>query len=57
MTALPRKHRDRELGSADLPRRTSGPPPGDDIAAGTASRAAGTRTAGGSLTPPMRPPA
>ena len=40
MTALPRKHRDRELGSADLPRRTSGPPPpGDDIAAGTASRA------------------
>ncbi len=39
MTALPRKHRDRELGSADLPRRTSGPPPGDDTAAGIASRA------------------
>ena len=40
MTAQPRKHRDREPGPANLPRRTSGPPPpGDDIAAGTASRA------------------
>ena len=40
MTAQPRKHRDREPGPANLPRHTSGPPPpGDDIAAGTASRA------------------
>ena len=40
MTAQPRKHRDREPGPADLPRRASGPPPpDDDIAAGTASRA------------------
>ena len=40
MTAQPRKHRDREPGPADSPRRTSGPPPSeDDIAAGTASRA------------------
>jgi hypothetical protein len=39
MTAQPRRHRDREPGTADSPRRTSGPPPhGDDIAAGTASR-------------------
>ena len=39
MTAQPRKHRDREPGPAAPPRRTSDPPPGDDIAAGTASRA------------------
>jgi hypothetical protein len=38
MTAQPRKHRDREPGPADSPRSTSGPPPEDDIAAGTASR-------------------
>jgi hypothetical protein len=38
MTAQPRKHRDREPGPADSPRRTSGRPPhGDNIAAGTAS--------------------
>ena len=48
MTALPRKHRDREPGPADLPRRASGPPPGDDIAAGTASRA-GRDSHGGRL--------
>ena len=40
MTAQPRKHHDRDPGSADPPRRTSGPPPPeDDIAEGTASRA------------------
>ena len=39
MTAQPRKHRDREPGPADSPRRTSGPPPEGNIAAGTASRA------------------
>ena len=40
MTAQPCKHRDRDPGSADSPRRTSGPPPPEgDIAAGTASRA------------------
>ena len=40
MTAQPRKHRDREPGPADSPRRTSGPPPSEgNIAAGTASRA------------------
>jgi hypothetical protein len=40
MTAQPRKHRDREPGPVDSPRRTAGPPPpDDDIAAGTASRA------------------
>ncbi len=37
MTVQPRKHRDREPGPADSPRRTSGPPPEDDIALGTAS--------------------
>ena len=40
MTAQPGKHRDREPGPADSPRRTSGPPPSEgNIAAGTASRA------------------
>ena len=39
MTAQPRQHRDREPGPADSPRRTSGPPPGGTIAAGTAGRA------------------
>ena len=39
MTAQPRRHRDREPGSAAPPRRASDPPPGDAIAAGTASRA------------------
>src|SRR5712691_10215323 len=49
MTAQPRKHRDREPGPADSPRRTSGPPPlEDDIAAGTASRA-GRGSHGGRL--------
>ena len=48
MTARPRQHRDREPGPADLPRRASGPPPGDDIAAGTASRA-GQDSHGGRL--------
>ena len=41
MTAQPCQHRDREPGPAAPPRRISGPPPGDDIAAGTASRAGG----------------
>ena len=39
MTAQPRRHRDREPGPAAFLRRASGPPPDDDIAAGTASRA------------------
>ena|SRR5690348_16339936 len=40
MTAQPRKHRDREPGPADSPRRTSGPPPSEgNIAAGTVGRA------------------
>ena len=40
MTAQPRKHRGREPGPAAFLRRASGPPPPyDDIAAGTASRA------------------
>ena len=40
MTAQPRKHRDREPGPADSPRRTSRPPlPDGNIAAGTACRA------------------
>ena len=39
MTAQPRRHRDREPGPAAPPRRTSDPPPGDAIAAGTPSRA------------------
>jgi hypothetical protein len=41
VTAQPCKHRDREPGPAAPPRRISGPPPGDDIAAGIASRAGG----------------
>jgi hypothetical protein len=49
MTAQPRKHRDREPGPADSPRRTSGPPPPDgNTAAGTASRA-GPDSHGGRL--------
>jgi excisionase family DNA binding protein len=48
MTAQPRKHRDREPGPADSPRRTSGPPPEDDIALGTAS-CAGRDSPGGRL--------
>ena len=49
MTAQPRKHHDRDPGSADPPRRTSGPPPPeDDIAEGTASRA-GRDSHGGQL--------
>ena len=49
MTAQPRKHRDREPGPADSPRRTAGPPPPEgDIAAGTASRA-GRDSHGGRL--------
>lgn len=40
MTAQPRRHRDREPGPADSPRRASGPPPPENgTAAGTASRA------------------
>jgi len=39
MTARPRRHRDREPVPAVPPRRASDPPPGDAIAAGTASRA------------------
>ena len=39
MTAQPRRHRDREPGPATFLRCTSGPPPDDDIAACTASRA------------------
>ena len=39
MTAQPRRHRDREPVPAAPPRRASDPPPGDAIAAGTASRA------------------
>jgi hypothetical protein len=41
MTAQPCKHRDREPGPGAPPRHISGPPPGDDIAAGIASRAGG----------------
>ena len=49
MTAQPRKHRAREPGPADSPRRTSGPPPSEgNIAAGTASRA-GRHSHGGCL--------
>ena len=48
MTAQPRRHRDREPGPAASPRRASGPPPEDDIAAGTASRA-GRDSHGGRL--------
>jgi hypothetical protein len=48
MTAQPRKHRDREPGPADSPRRTSGPPSEGDIAAGTASHA-GRNAHGGRL--------
>ena len=39
MTAQSRGHRDREPGPAAFLRRASGPPPDDDIAACTASRA------------------
>jgi hypothetical protein len=39
MTAQPRRHRDRQPGPAAYLRPASGPPPDDDIAAGTASRA------------------
>ena len=39
MTAQPCKHRDREPGPADSPRRTSGPPPEGTIAAGIAGGA------------------
>jgi excisionase family DNA binding protein len=39
MTAQPRRHRDREPGPAASPRRASSPPPEDNIAAGTPSRA------------------
>ena len=50
MTAQPRKHRDREPGPVDSPRRTAGPPPSEgNIAAGTASRA-GRDSHGGCLT-------
>jgi hypothetical protein len=48
MTAQPGKHRDREPGPADWPRCTSGPPPGGNIAAGTAGRA-GRDSHGGRL--------
>jgi hypothetical protein len=43
-----RKHRDRAPGPADSPRRTSGPPPEDDIALDTAS-CAGRDSRGGRL--------
>jgi hypothetical protein len=36
---LTAQHRDREPGAAASPRRAPSPPPEDDIAAGTASRA------------------
>ena len=39
MTAQSRRHRDREPGPAAFLRRASGPPPDDDIAACTVSRA------------------
>ena len=40
MIARPRRHHDRKLEPADVPRRTSDPPPPEGgIAAGTASRA------------------
>ena len=39
MTTQPRRHRDRQPGPAAYLRRASDPPPGDAIAAGTASRA------------------
>jgi hypothetical protein len=39
MTAQSRRHRDREPGPAAYLGRASGPPPDDDITAGTASRA------------------
>jgi hypothetical protein len=49
MTAQPRKHRDREPGPVDSPRRTAGPPPPeDDIAPGAAS-CAGRDSPGGRL--------
>jgi hypothetical protein len=48
MTVQARRHRDREPEPADSPRRTSGPPPEDDIAPGTASRA-GRDSRGGRL--------
>jgi hypothetical protein len=48
MTAQPLKHADREPGPADWPRRTSGPPPGGNTAAGTADRA-GRNPHGGRL--------
>jgi hypothetical protein len=50
MIAQPRKHRDREPGPVDSPRRTAGPPPPEgNIAGGTASRA-GRDSHGGCLT-------
>jgi hypothetical protein len=50
MTAQPCKHRDREPGPVDSPRRTAGPPPPEgNIAGGTASRA-GRDSHGGCLT-------
>ena len=48
MTAQPRKHRDREPGPADSPRRTAGPPLEGDIAPGAAS-CAGRDSRGGRL--------
>jgi excisionase family DNA binding protein len=50
MTAQPRRHHDRRPRPADLPRRTSGPPPSEgDVGAGIASRA-GRDSRGGRLT-------
>ena len=48
MTAQPCKHRDREPGPVDSPRRTAGPPLEGDIAPGAAS-CAGRDSRGGRL--------
>ena len=52
MTAQPLKHRDREPGPADWPRRTSSPPPGGNLTAGTAAPA-GRDSHGGWLASPV----
>ena len=48
MTAQPCKHRDREPGPVDSPRRTTGPPLEGDIAPGAAG-CAGRDSRGGRL--------
>jgi len=49
MTVQPRKHRDREPGPADSPRRTSGPPPPEGNIAAEIARRAGRDSHGGCL--------